>query len=237
MSWLVPPRRPGHELLDDPTLAPDEMARNLAELARIDRFWRGSSALARWLVERSSVPGRIRILDLGAGSAVPSGRLSRELAKAGLTSSVVALDLQWRHLAAGRGARGRQVRPVAADALHLPLPDGSVDFVVSTLLLHHLSPVNLAALFSEIRRVARRGFALLDLRRHRVPLAFLSAAGRVLFDSKITRHDASVSVRQAYTPAELRTILAAVAPRARVVRLFPYRLLVASATESPRSAG
>ena len=235
MSWLTPPRRPGRELLDDPSLPPHEMAANLAELSRIDRVWGGSRALSRWLLGRSNGSRRIVVLDLGAGSGVAAGRLSRNLSRAGLGSTVVALDLQWRHLAAGRGTRREDVKAVAADALRLPLSDGSVDFAVSTLLLHHLSPFELTALLREIRRVARRGFALLDLRRHRVPLAFLAAAGRLLFASPVTRHDGLVSVRQAYTLEELGQILAAADPRAHVERLFPYRLLVAS-TDSPRSA-
>jgi SAM-dependent methyltransferase len=235
VSWLVPPRRPGRELLDDPSLAPREMAKNLAELSRIDRAWGGSRALARWLAARSGGLGRVLILDLGAGSGVAAGRLSRELSAAGLAPSVIALDLQWRHLASGREGRGRSAAALAADALRLPLRDGSVDFAVSALLLHHLSPQELATLFCEIRRVARRGFALLDLRRHRVPLAFLAAAGRLLFESTVTRHDALVSVRQAYTPEELGQILAEAVPRARVERVFPYRLLVAFAGDSAGS--
>ena len=234
MSWLVPPRRPGRELLDDPSLPASDMAENLAELDRIDRTWGGSRALARWLLARSGRGEAMCILDLGSGSAIAAGRLAGDLGKAGVRASVLALDLQWRHLAAGNGARSARVKPVAADALRLPLADDSVDFAVSTLLLHHLSPAELTALLCEIRRVARRGFALLDLRRHRVPLAFLSTAGRLLFESRITRHDARVSVRQAYTPEELGEILARSVPRARVERLFPYRLLVASAGDGSR---
>jgi SAM-dependent methyltransferase len=236
VSWLTPPRQPGRELLDDPSLPSGEMAENLADLSRIDRVWGGSRALARWLRGRSNGSGRILVLDLGAGSGVAAGRLSRDLSGAGLTLTVVALDLQWRHLAAGRRTRSDVVKAVAADALRLPLADGSVDFAVSTLLLHHLSPEQVTALLREIRRVTRRGFALLDLRRHRVPLAFLAAAGRVLFSSPITRHDGLVSVRQAYTPEELGRILAAADPRAHVERLFPYRLLVAS-TDPPLRTG
>jgi SAM-dependent methyltransferase len=207
------------------------MAASLGDIAKVDRAWGGSGLLARWLLAR--IPLRqtspASILDIGAGSALPSGRLRRRLAEAGLDSKVFALDLQWRHLAAGARMDGREPLPgLTADAFHLPLPAGSVDWVVATLLLHHFSPVELSELFVEIRRVARRGFALLDLRRHRAPLAFVAVAGRFAFRSRVSVHDGIASVRQAYTPEELRAIVSPSAPRARVEAVFPFRILVSS---------
>jgi hypothetical protein len=235
VSWWIPPRRPGREWLDDPALSSDDMAESLGDIARVDRAWGGSSILARWLLAR--IPSRERrpasILDLGAGSALPARRLRRRLAEAGIDARVFALDLQWRHLAAGARMDGREPLPgLAADAFRLPLPAGSVDWVVATLLLHHFSPGELAELFVEIRRVARLGFALLDLRRHRAPLAFVAVAGRFAFQSRVSVHDGIASVRQAYTPEELRAIVSPSAPRARVERVFPFRILVSSSEPS-----
>ncbi|HEV2063440.1 MAG TPA: methyltransferase domain-containing protein [Thermoanaerobaculia bacterium] len=235
MSLLVPPRRPSRELLDDPHLPPADMAESLGDIARVDRAWGGSSILTRWLLAR--IPSRERrpasILDLGAGSALPARRLRRHLAEAGIDARIFALDLQWRHLAAGARMDGRELLPgLAADAFRLPLPAGSVDWVVSTLLLHHFSPGELSELFLEIRRVARLGFALLDLRRHRAPLAFVAVAGRFAFRSRVSVHDGIASVRQAYTPEELRAIVSLSAPRAKVERVFPFRILVSSSEPS-----
>lgn len=220
-------------MLDDPRLPSGEMAKNLADLARVDRSWGGSRALAEWLLARLPARGAHRpsVLDLGAGSAVPTRRLRRALAQAGAAADVFALDLQWRHLAAGARMDGREPLPgFAADAFRLPLSAGSVDWVVSTLLLHHFSPGELAALFSEIRRVARLGFALLDLRRHRVALALVAVAGHFAFQSRVSVHDGIASVRQAYTPEEMAAIAGRAAPGALVTRLFPYRLLVTAET-------
>jgi SAM-dependent methyltransferase len=238
VSIFIPTRRPSREWLDDPGLAGHEVVRNLADLARVDQQWGGSRTLARWLLSRPAVrEGRTSVLDLGAGSAQPTRRLRSALEAGGLAADVVALDLQWRHLAAGALMNGRESLPaVAADARRLPLPDASVDWVVSTLFLHHFSPDELAALFSETRRVARRGFALLDLRRHRIPLAFLALAGRFLFESSVSLHDAPASVRQAYTPEELRRILEEAGTNAVVQPLFPFRLLVCASERQTSDA-
>jgi len=229
VSLLVPPRRPSREWLDDPSLPADEMASNLADIAMVDRRWGGSRILARWLVARLAerAERRASVLDLGAGSGEPSRRLRRTLVGAGIEAHVFALDLQWRHLVAGGSSNGREPLPgVTADAFRLPLGDASVDWIVSTLFLHHFSPAELVDLLAEICRVARRGFAFLDLRRHRAPLAFIALVGRFVFTTRVSIHDGMASVRQAYTPDELAAIARRVAPEAKVDRLFFYRQLV-----------
>lgn len=216
-------------MLDDPSLPAQEMLRNLRDLDMVNRRWGASRALERWLVRRlrEGRDASATVLDVGAGSGAVSRRLRRAMGAAGVRAEVFALDVQWRHLAAGRRLSGGERLPeMTADALALPLPDRAVDWVVSTLLAHHLPPERVEALLAEAARVSRRGFALLDLRRHRAPLAFLALVGRFAFESPVSLHDGLASVRQAYTPAELRAIAQRAAPGARVRRLFPYRLLI-----------
>ena len=229
MSFFVPPRRPSRERLDDPSLPAGEMRRSLADLQLVNRRWGASRALERHLRSRArSLTGaRVAVLDVGAGSGDVAGRLRRSLSDAGLHATVVALDLQWRHLAAGRTlAAGGPPSPVAADAFALPFPDGAFDFAVSTLFFHHFSPEENRRLLAEFRRVSRRGFAALDLRRHRFPELFVSLAGRLLFQARISIEDGAASVRQAYTPDEALEVARSVDARARARRVFPFRLLV-----------
>lgn len=229
VSLLVPARRPSRELLDDPSLSSEEMAGSLADIGELDRRWGGSRILSRWLLARRALATtpRARVLDIGAGSGEPTRRLRRGLAEGGSDAEVLALDLQWRHLAAGaRALRDRSLPAVAGDAFRLPLADQSVDWVVSLLFLHHFGPDELAPLLAEIGRVARRGFALLDLRRHVLPLAFLSVAGPFLFRTRTSVLDGRASIRQAYTREELAAIARRTWCDAEVRRVFPYRLLV-----------
>ena len=229
MSFLVPPRRPSHEHLDDPHLPPDEMRRSLEDLRMVNRRWGGSRALERHLLPRVQAlgPGRARILDVGAGSGEMAFRLEKSLRSAGCDASVLALDLQWRHLMAGRSmARGESARAAAADAFRLPIGDNAVDFVVSSLFFHHFSPEENGCLLQEFSRVARRGFAVLDLRRHRLPEIFVALAGSAVFKARISVEDGIASVRQAYTPDEALRVARRVAPGSRARRVFPFRLLL-----------
>jgi SAM-dependent methyltransferase len=77
-----------------------------------------------------------------------------------------------------------QARFLAGDLIDLPLPDGDVDHVVSSLALAHLSDLRL--FFAETARVMRPGghLLLLDTRGHftgsnRYPLVKESPDGRI----------------------------------------------------------
>ena len=91
------------------------------------------------------------VLDLGAGT----GRVTRELKRRYPRALVIALDL-----AAGMLREARRNQPlwrrfarVCGDALRLPLKDGSVDLVFSSLMLQWCEPLDAA--FAEVRRVLK----------------------------------------------------------------------------------
>lgn len=228
MSLLVPPRRPSHEILDETDLAPDEMARSLEDLELVNTALGSARLLEERMADHIRLDGgsRATILDVGAGSASVARELEGRLERQGLTARVIATDLQWRHLAVGRARSGREFSAVAADVFSLPFPERSVDWVVSTLLVHHFSPEENVRMLRELARVARRGVLLLDLQRHRLPLLFISLAGRMAFKSRVSVEDGAASVRQAYTREEAQAFVSRAIPGARVERVFPFRLLI-----------
>lgn len=239
MSLLVPPRRPSHEALDEPDLPSEEMSQSLEDLELVNRSLRSSRLLANRLLSlgEGSDAWRPTILDVGAGSGGVARDLAAGLAQHGNLATVIALDLQWRHLASGRArSNGQPPLPsTAANVFSLPFPAHAVDWIVSTLLFHHFSPEQNVLLLRELARVARRGLLLLDLRRNRVPLFFLWLAGRVLFKTRVSLQDGVASIRQAYTLEEARAIVREALPGARVERALPFRLLITLDSRLPNS--
>jgi SAM-dependent methyltransferase len=229
LTLLLSRRQPSRERIDEPDLSQEEMGRTLEDMEFVNRFWGNARVLARRIrpALRSSRASRFTILDVGAGNANLSRDLARRLRRAGAPVSVVPVDLRWRHLVAGRARRRDGLGPaVAADAFDLPFPDGSADWIVSTLFFHHFSPAENVRLLRELARVARGGLALLDIRRSLLPLLFVSLAGRIAFKTRITLEDGLASVRQSYTAEEARRFAAEALPGARVERVFPSRLLI-----------
>ena len=230
MSLFVPPRRPSEEILDDPAISSEEMIRSLADLSFVNRWLGSARALEGFLIRemRRLDVARPILLDVGAGSADVSRRLARSLARAGRPARVLACDVQWRHLVAGRRVAGDDFPSVCMDAFALPFEEKSVDWIVSTLFFHHFSPAENARMLSSFARVARHGFAVLDLRRHVLPLAVVSVAGRLFFQTRISVCDGVASVKQAYTPDEARRIAGEAVAGARVDPVFPFRILVSA---------
>ena len=196
MKRLVVP-----ELLDSDSGTAQEVADTLADLRMFNRRFGGVRAMTALLGEvssRSNLP-EMDWLDV-AGGAGDLARLTQQtLARRGIMVRPVVLDRAPTHL------NGATVN-VCGDALALPFRDNSFDVVGSSLFAHHLEPEELIRFTREALRVARQAFIINDLIRHPLHLA-LALAGRTIYRSRLTRHDAPASVRRAYTTAEILNIL------------------------------
>ncbi len=130
---------------------------------------------------------------------------------------VTLLDRATSHLDGGN-------RAVTADALALPFRDASFDLVSCNLFAHHLSPEDFVRFVDEGLRVCRVAVLINDLVRHPLHL-WLAYAGLPLYRSRLTRHDAPASVRQAYTAEEMRTMLAKTrAVKVEIARHYLFRM-------------
>jgi malonyl-CoA O-methyltransferase len=91
------------------------------------------------------------VLDLGSGT----GRITRELKRRYPRALVIALDLAPGMLREARRHQRlwRRFARVCGDALRLPLKDGSVDVLFSSLMLQWCEPLDTA--LAEVRRVLK----------------------------------------------------------------------------------
>src|SRR5262249_47815834 len=134
-----------------------------------------------------------------------------------ISLEITLLDRSFSHLKL-------RTRSLAGDALALPLRDSSFDIVSCTLFAHHLAPGELIQFVTEGLRVCRKAVIINDLVRTAAHL-MLVYAGFPLYRSRLTRHDAPASVRQAYTSQEMREMLSETpAQRIEVSRHYLYRM-------------
>jgi SAM-dependent methyltransferase len=170
------------------------------------------------------------LLDVGVGSGEVSGVLARVLAArarvrwVGLDLHPVVLGIARERVGGTDELRGL----VCGDATSLPFADGSFDFAISTLTLHHLADHDCVRMLSEMARVSRRAVVVSDLERRLVNYLGARLLSRTLWrGDPVTRHDAGLSVRRAFTATELLDLGRQVPFRSLVVRRhFPFRLVL-----------
>jgi len=177
------------ELLEDPSLPDDVVARAYRDLARTHRWLGIDAAILKRL--KNDPHGVSSVLDIGCGQGALLHKVHRKLG-----ASVVGFDLR-------PAPESAPVPIVSGDAVIEPLPPA--DVAVCVFLAHHLSESDLIRLIHNVSRSCRR-FIVIDLVRHRLPLTLFSIFARP-FLSSLNVADGLTSIRRSYTPVELRQVV------------------------------
>jgi SAM-dependent methyltransferase len=202
-------RVPTAELLDTDAGTAEEISGSLSDLWFINRAFGGIStgcSLIEQVAKNTSL-SKISLLEVASGPGEVPNEVKRKLRRNGIELEISLLDRSRSHMNGSSSA-------VVGDAVALPFRDGSFDVVSSNLFVHHLMPDAARQFMTEALRVCRTAVVINDLIRNPIHFA-LVYAGLPLFRSRLTWHDAPASVRQAYTPEEMQTLLAST-PAARV---------------------
>ncbi len=213
------------ELLDEDLGTPQEIARSLDDLWRINRWLGGVRSnlrlLGRYFARTET--REARVLDVGAGDSRLAARLQKEFRRREIRARFYALDLRLSHLRNGHSP-SRDVPALVADVFNLPFGEKSFDVVMCNLFFHHFSDESAVILLRDLAKIARGAVIINDLERNFLPYLFIRAA-YPFARSRITRNDGPASVRQAYTPGELRQLAARGGFRhCDVERFVPFRL-------------
>lgn len=208
------------ELMDGPIANPAELEGNLADIAFANRRLGGIAPIRR---EIRRIDART-LLDVGAGRADVPSALINDGARRGVELRATCLDRSPEMIAIARRHTGEDPRLtfVLGEGDRLPFADAAFDAVICTLALHHFEPDAACALLREMRRVARITPIVGDLRRSRRAFAGAWLYAHLTTRNRLTRHDAPLSVRRAYTPAEALALARAAGWRAPRVRREPF---------------
>jgi len=221
------------EILDSDACSPTDVETSMRDIGRVNR-WFGGVATTREMVEQAAASTGMRhfsLLEVAAGSGEVPEMVQRKLARRGITLDVTLLDRAQSHFPSTNLSKENHNEPnhkVVADAFALPFDDGAFDLVSCCLFAHHLNPQQLAQFVREGLRVSGRALLINDLVRHPLHLA-LAFAGFPLMRSRVAWRDGLTSVRRAYVPAEIRSLLASalspeVAAQVEISRNLLYRM-------------
>ena len=231
------------ELLDGPLDDRATLVGNLRDLRRANR-WLGGARLSIAAVEAIATDAPLTILDVGTGAADIPLALLDHARRTGRQWTVVGLDSRPEVLEAAAAA-DRRVTAASGLELHvgdgrsLPYPDAAFDIVHTSLMLHHLEPAEVRAFLAETARVARRGVVMNDLVRGRLAVVGAWLLAHLTTRNRYTRNDAPLSVRRAYTTAELERMTEAaglrIVARHRAVAHHRVALAAVPVTDAPRA--
>jgi SAM-dependent methyltransferase len=218
--------------MDRPDNAPADLEGALEDIRAVNRYLGGSKVLLDAL-RPALTPGSddaiTTILDVGTGGADLPLDIVAFARRGGRRVRIVAVDRDPVTLAYARRrtAGVEEIEVVEGDALSLPYPDASFDYVTASLFLHHFVHDDAVKLVAAFRRIARRAVLVNDLERHLVPWAFIAVFARLTRRHPMFVHDAALSVLRGFTESELRRIAEdAGGGDARVEHLWPYRILL-----------
>ena len=230
MIFSAPPRNLRPELLDLDEAPFEEVKDSLQDVQRVNRYLSGYRVLLHHIglfFDRHDSSQPLQILDAATGSADQPLEVVRYARRRGVPVQITAIDINHKMLRfAQEEARGfSEIRFVQCDALNMPFAEGSFDVVINSLALHHFSREHAVTLLKSFSKLARRGVIVNDLHRSRVAYTSIYILTRLLTQNRLTRYDAPVSVMNAFTPEEMRTMAEEAGWRQfEVHRHFPYRI-------------
>jgi 2-polyprenyl-3-methyl-5-hydroxy-6-metoxy-1,4-benzoquinol methylase len=220
------------EIMDRPDLPEAEHAGALEGLRRINQASKTAERIVEPIVAqaRRDRIERISMLDVACGGGDVPIHVALLARTMGIGIDLTLLDRSATALhnaAAAAEWAGVPCRCVQADLLS-QWPELSFDVVTCSLFLHHIPrPDQVVDFLKNLRRTARRGVIVSDLRRSRIGWLIAWVGSRVLSRSPIVHHDGPASVRAAWTMRELAKFAAdARMTGAMFRRSFPWRMLL-----------
>lgn len=149
----------------------------------------------------------VRILDLGTGAADIPVAIVHWARDHGIAVQIAAVDSNPEVLEyARRNTRGfPEICLAQQSILDLRYDDRCFDFVICSQMLHHLENDEALSVLRSANRLSTQGIVVSDLRRRGVCI-FAAGIGSRFLRNRLSRHDARISFRNAFSDAEIREL-------------------------------
>jgi ubiquinone/menaquinone biosynthesis C-methylase UbiE len=223
------------ENIDKGTYTPEEYEGCIVELQRVNEWLGDAKALRGSLLKEINSRGlrSFSILDIGAGSGELLRVTARWARETNRSASLVGLELNKRSAKSilGESPDFPEITSVQGSGLQLPFPDHSIDYVISSLMLHHFDDEGAVGILREMGRVARRRIFVIDLHRNPVAYFFYTTLGHLILHNRLLREDGALSILKSFKPDELEKLgQQAGLGNVTVEKHFPSRLVLCAST-------
>ncbi|MBW6524265.1 methyltransferase domain-containing protein [Sphingomonas sp. RHCKR47] len=214
--------------MDADDLPADTYAAVVRDLAQVNVVTMAARPTLAFLAAHTRPGGHYRLLDVGYGDGDMLRRIARWGARRGITFDLVGIDLNPRSEAAARADTPAAVAIDYRTGDYADLAGEHWDFIVSSLVAHHMTTDQLVAFLRFMAAHAQAGWLINDLHRHRFAYAGWPLLARLFGWHDIVRHDGHLSIARSYRPDEWQPLLSQAGVDARVFPAFPFRLCVSS---------
>jgi ubiquinone/menaquinone biosynthesis C-methylase UbiE len=196
------------ELMDLPGQEESVLRCDLENIARLNGTFGARRIVARLFQRLAGDARRVTLVDVAAGYGDHARHLLDRARARGREVVVLAVDFNRTTLRIAREATppGAKLFFIQADARRLPFRDRGAELVFCSLALHHFSGGDATRVLGEMRRVARRGMACIDLARSRLAVWAIELLTIFIIKDPMVRHDARISIRRAFNVAELTAL-------------------------------
>lgn len=221
-------RSTAREMMDSPDNPRELLEDDLRNLRIINRYlgnYRAVLGALKRLIEEQKLRS-FSLLDVGTGSGDIPALIASWARRNHLAAQLIGLDPEpiTLNTAVNQTHDYHEIALVRGDGRALPFASDSVDFVLSSQMLHHFSEEDIIDLLRAWSRVARRAIIICDLVRH--PLAYhgIRLVTKAFTRNIMTRTDGPLSVQRAFTLEEWRELFERAGIGSfRLFRMFPFR--------------
>ncbi|MEA3066383.1 MAG: hypothetical protein QOJ27_2844 [Sphingomonadales bacterium] len=214
------------EQMDDPSLDPKVYDEVLKGLGRVNAWTFAARPTLAFLARATRGRDRFSLLDVGSGEGGMLRVIAAWAKKRGLGAELTGVDLNPKSEGVARAMTPADmpIRYRTGDYRDL----GRFDFVVSSLVAHHMTDGQLRDFLRWMEANTDLGWFVNDLHRHLFAYLSFPLLTTVLGVHRIVRQDGQLSIARSFRPADWQAILAdaGVAEGAKVRRYFPFRLCV-----------
>jgi SAM-dependent methyltransferase len=197
-------------MMDRPQLVSAELLVDLQNLQQLNRYF-GSYRLVRYFLGRWLRPGSsITAIDLCTGFGDIPRFVVDWCRGNNVAAQIIAVDFQpaTLELAMERSRSYPEITFTASDVVEFaPVSPG--DFVFCSLALHHFADDAAIRLLRRAQSLARRGVLIADLERSDFGIAGIYLLTSCLYREPMTRFDARLSFRRAFSFSEMREVASA----------------------------
>lgn len=215
------------EIMDADDLDPAVYAAVIAVLARVNSITMARPPTLAWLQRQTTDMKKFSVLDVGFGHGDMLRAIADWARRASKQVRLVGIDLNPRSApvaaAATDPAMAIEYRTGRAEAI-----DFEPDFIISSLVAHHMDDGELAGFIQWMQGAARRGWLINDLHRHPIAWAGFRALAALLRWHPIVAHDGALSVRRAFVRDDFKALIKQANVAADVRWHLPFRWTVAS---------